>query len=176
MRVFGFVVLGLVVLVITVVGIGYSLPVKHTATRERSYAAAPSAVFAVITSPADFPRWRRGIDSVELLPDQDGRKQFREIGGDGKIAFVVEEAVPDRRLVMRIADKTLPFGGGWTYELTPTANGTSLRITEDGEVYNPLFRFMSRFVFGHHRTIEQYLADLEKALGPAPTATRSSGN
>ncbi len=29
---------------------------------------------------------------------------------------------------------------------------TSLRVTERGEVYNPGFRFLSRFVFGHHRS------------------------
>lgn len=174
MRILGFAFLALVVLVVAVVGIGYLLPVKHTATREQSYAASPSTVFAAITTPAAFPRWRRGLESVELLPDENGRKKFREIGSDGKITFLVEESVPDRKLVMRIADKSLPFGGSWTYELSPAPSGTLLRITEHGEVYNPLFRFMSRFVFGHARTIEQYLADLEKAVA-APTATRSSG-
>jgi hypothetical protein len=77
---------------------------------------------------------------------------------------VVEQSVPNQRLVTRIADKALPFGGSWTYELTPTQTGTSLRVTENGEVYNPVFRFMSRFVFGHQRTMDGYLADLEKRL------------
>jgi uncharacterized protein YndB with AHSA1/START domain len=156
---------GLAIVVLIVAGIGYTLPVKHSATRERTYAAAPSAVFATITTPADFPKWRRGLKRVEQLPEENGKRMFREIGGDGEIAFRIEESVSDRRLVLRIADKSLPFGGSWTYELTPAADGTTLRITEDGEVYNPLFRFMSRFVFGHHRTIENYLADLEKGLG-----------
>ena len=59
---------------------------------------------------------------------------------------------------------SLPFGGSWTYELIPTAGGTMLRITEDGEVYNPLFRFISRFVLGHYKSIDQYLDDLERRL------------
>ena len=37
-------------------------------------------------------------------------------------------------------------------------------ITENGEVYNPLFRFMSRFVFGHTATIDKYLEDLGQVL------------
>lgn len=57
----------------------------------------------------------------------------------------------------RIADKDLPFGGTWTYEVNRLPSGATLKITENGEVYNVLFRFMSRFVFGHHATIETYL-------------------
>jgi hypothetical protein len=76
--------------------------------------------------------------------------------------------VPPRRMVTRIADPDLPFGGGWTFELEPAdgpQGGTSVRITEDGEVYNPVFRFVSRFVLGHTRSMERYLADLQAQAG-----------
>ena len=65
---------------------------------------------------------------------------------------------------MRIADPELPFGGTWTYELKPEGTGTRLVITERGEVYNPIFRFMSRFVFSRTATMEKMVADLEKAI------------
>ena len=42
---------------------------------------------------------------------------------------------------------------------------TIVRITEDGQVYNPVFRFMSRFVFGHARTMDAYLRALGRAAG-----------
>jgi len=66
----------------------------------------------------------------------------------------------------RIADTELAFGGSWTYELarTPTG-GTSLSITEDGEVYNPIFRFMSKFFFSPVATIEKVQRSLAKKLG-----------
>jgi len=63
--------------------------------------------------------------------------------------------------VVRITDESLPFGGSWPYELEPGAAGTRLAIREEGEVYNPVFRFMSRFVMGHHSTIDQYLEALQ---------------
>jgi hypothetical protein len=44
-------------------------------------------------------------------------------------------------------------------------DGAALRVTEDGEVYNVIFRFMSRFVFGQTGTIERYLKDLGKKFG-----------
>jgi hypothetical protein len=72
----------------------------------------------------------------------------------------VTERQPPRRLVTRIADQSLPFGGTWTYELTPAGSGTRLTITEHGTVFNPVFRFMSRFVFGHAATIERFLKDI----------------
>jgi hypothetical protein len=73
-------------------------------------------------------------------------------------------------LVVRIADPKLPFGGTWTYEIAPIPKGSSLRIREDGEVYNPLFRFLSRFVFGHSATIDAYLKSLAKKFGEPPQA------
>ena len=46
--------------------------------------------------------------------------------------------------------------------MTPDQSGSLVRITEDGEIYNPLFRFMARFIFGHEGTIASYLLDLDK--------------
>ena len=70
--------------------------------------------------------------------------------------------VANERLVTRIVDRDLGYFGSWTYEFLPTESGTRLRITKNGEVPNVLFRFMSRFIFGHTATMESYL----KALGP----------
>lgn len=168
MKVLLIVVVVLVVVVLVVVGIGYALPVKHTATREKVLRADTAAVYGAIATPSEFPQWRRGVKSVDILPSVDGKPSFREHGGVGDITFVVDEAVPGRRLVNRIADKSLPFGGSWTFELSPASDGTLLRVTENGEVYNPVFRFVSRFIFGHHRTIDQYLADLETRVTAAP--------
>ena len=65
----------------------------------------------------------------------------------------------------RIADRSLPFGGTWTYEITAEAGGSALRITEEGEVYNVIFRFMARFVFGYTATMEGVLRDAGRRFG-----------
>lgn len=154
----------LVLLIAIVVGVGYALPVKHRASRSARYSATPDVVFGIISNPVAFPEWRSRVKSVESVTRPDGRFSFREIGSDGTITYVVEEATPSVRLVTRIDDKSLPFGGQWTFELAGSAGGTTLVITEDGEVYNPLFRFMSKYVFGHHATIDTYLKDLGRKL------------
>jgi hypothetical protein len=69
-----------------------------------------------------------------------------------------------RELVGRIADdeRKLPFGGTRTYKIEPSTDGAccTLTITEDGEVYPPPFRFMSKYFFGHAATMEKCLKNL----------------
>lgn len=158
-------ILGILALVVLgVVAIGYMLPQNHSVSRERTFPATAETIFTQINNPAAYPEWRTGVTRVEILPPVDDLVSFRESGSDGDIVFVIEIVEPLRRVVTRIADKSLPFGGSWTYELMPAAGGTMLRITEDGEVYNPLFRFISRFVLGHYKSIDQFLDDLERRL------------
>jgi len=72
---------------------------------------------------------------------------------------IVERQAP-ARLVTRI-EPGHPFGGTWTYEI---AGDGTLTITERGEVYSPLFRFLSRFVFGQTATIDAFLDRLSQRL------------
>jgi hypothetical protein len=160
-------VLGAVLLI--VLAVGWSLPVKHRASSEGTFRSSPQSVYKLITDVDRFPEWRSSVKRVERVPDSAGKKRFREIGGDGTILYEIDSAVPDQRLVTRIADRSLPFGGSWTYELIPRGDSTTLRIIEDGEVYNPIFRFVSRFIFGHTATIEKYLADVLKATDTPST-------
>jgi hypothetical protein len=150
------------VLVVTVVAIGAMLPVGHRAAREAVYPAPRDSVFALITGIERFPEWRTGVQRVERQPSDSGAIRYVEFGDDGAIPYEVVESVSGRRHVTRIAGEGLPFGGTWTFELADAPAGTRLRITEDGEVYNPLFRFASRFILGHHHTIERFLADLRE--------------
>jgi uncharacterized protein YndB with AHSA1/START domain len=143
---------------------GYALPVGHVASRTATLSQPVDRVYAALTDIASYPQWRSDVKSVEVLSAAPPRR-WREHGGNGDITFEVAEAQPPMRLVTRIADRDLPFGGTWTYELMAEGNGTRLTITEHGEVYNPIFRIMSRFVFGHTATMDQFLADLKKHLG-----------
>ena len=154
---------GLGAVVLAVVAFGYALPVAHVATRDASLPATPDRVFAAITDVEAFPKWRSDVEGVEITA-RTPHLQWRERGSDGTIAFEVQESQPPRRHVTRIADRTLPFGGTWTFTLEPSGGGTKLTITEHGEVYNPLFRVMSRFVFGHTATIDRYIEGLRLYL------------
>ena len=172
-------VLVIAVLVASIVAIGFALPEKHVAARTARYRASPAEVWTAITDVSAFPSWRRDVKSVEQLEPVNGHPSWRELGSDGAITYRVVASTPPSpgptgRLVTRIADETLPFGGEWEYEVSPDGTGSRLTITERGEVYNPFFRFMSRFVFGHTMTIDAYLRDLRSRLGE-PDSAESGG-
>jgi uncharacterized protein YndB with AHSA1/START domain len=158
------VVLGLAAFVGLLALIGTFLPKGHRASRTAVYPASPATVFGTISDFARFPEWRSDVKTVELLPDDGHGTCFREHGKQGTVSYRVEAREPDSRLVTRIDDLSLPYGGTWTLEVKPVPEGTSLTITEDGEVYNPLFRVLSKVVFSPYTTIDTYQADLRKRL------------
>lgn len=168
MKIVLLVLLTLLLLVALVTAIGYMLPQGHRASRTATYAATPADLFAIVSDFSRFPEWRSGISRVELLPDDGKGARFREHGAHDVIAYRVERIEPPSTLVTRIDDPSLPFGGTWTLDLAAVPEGTTLTITEDGEVYNPLFRFLSKTVFSPYTTIDAYHADLASRIAAHP--------
>lgn len=150
--------------------VGWTLPQGHHVSRTATIAAAPAQVFAIISDVSKYAEWRGDVTQVEVLPDDGRGTRFREHGPSGPVVFRVELIEAPQRMSVRIDDPGQPFGGTWTYELKPEGEGTSLTITEDGEVYNPLFRFMFNFVFSKTKTLETYLAALQKRVSGGPAS------
>jgi uncharacterized protein YndB with AHSA1/START domain len=156
---------GLGALVLLVVLIGLFLPVRHTATVARDLAASPEEVWEVITGVEQFSEWRPGVTRTERVEPIGGWPAWREEGPDGALTFAMAAVEPRRRLVTEIVGEGLPFGGRWTYLLEPTGTGTRLTITEDGFIYHPVYRFVSRFFLGYESTALAYLDAVEVRLG-----------
>ncbi|MGA2741934.1 MAG: hypothetical protein ABSG65_31405 [Bryobacteraceae bacterium] len=152
-------VAALVVLIGLAALVGAALPLRHHASRKARFRVSPEALYAVIAGPPD---WRTGVKRFGILPDKDGRRQWwEEDSHSQKIVYELVEDVAPKRIAVRIADRNLPFGGTWSFDIAPVQGGGSeLRISEDGEIYNTIFRFMARFFFGYTASIEGYLRDL----------------
>lgn len=165
-----FIALGIVVgLVATVAAIGALLPRDHVAAVDARIAARPDDVWRALTDRDAFPQWRPKLDRVEPLPDVNGHTSWREVSGRESIDYVADVADAPSRLVTRIASDGLPYGGAWEYRLAPDGDGTRVRIVERGAVYNPIFRFVSRFVMGHSATMRAQLVALGARFGQAVT-------
>ena len=158
----------LIVLCVAVVWfMGYRLPQNHSVSVERELAYPVDKVYGWVSTPVTYPKWRSGVQKVEMLPDSEKMQRFRETGLHDEITYVVEQNVPNKLYVTRIAQQGLSYGGAWTFEFEPTAKGTLVRITEDGEVYSPFFRFVSHYIMKPTGSINTYLKDLDKKLaGP----------
>lgn len=153
----------LVLLVVGVVVIGAILPKRHVVVRSAIFKASPEKLFALIAGNQD---WRPDVKSCELISGDDGKQFQRETSKHGEtILYQLQESRPPLAIQRRIATENLPYGGTWSF-LLETANGeTRVRITEDGEVYNPVFRFVSKLVLGETATQDAYLKAMAKAVG-----------
>lgn len=144
--------------------LGSALPRAHVAARQAVINAPPHSLYPVLVTPEMYPEWRSGITRVDRL-DSD---RFTEHGPDGPMTFRVLDRTPNSRLVVAVDDPEQPFTGTWTYELEESGTGgraTRLRITERGEVPNPIFRALARVMMSPGDTIEMFLRDLGRRYG-----------
>lgn len=148
--------------------VGLFLPKGHIAARSVSYAASPDAVWALVADWEARSSWRAGIRSVERLPDRNGHQVWRERSRRGAVASEVIAFEPARRrMVTRIVDESA-FGGTWTWQVEAEGAGSRLSITEDGAIYNPVFRTVARLFLDMRSTMDGLHRDLRARLGEPP--------
>jgi uncharacterized protein YndB with AHSA1/START domain len=143
--------------------VGMTLPQNHTASRSVHFQASPDSLWQIITDVEQYPSWRNDVDSVQRI--EGAHLAWREVSGQDRMTYEAGAFEKPSHFVSRITDKGLPFGGSWDYRIEPDGAGSKLTITENGEVYNPIFRFVSRYVMGHTATMDKYLAALAAKTG-----------
>jgi len=164
----------LVGLLLVIAVIGAMLPRDHVATMTATIAGAPDKVWAVLTDVATYPTWRSEVRKVDVLST--APLTWKEHTTQGDMTLATEIFEPPSRMVGRIQDRNMPFGGAWEYRITPVDGDpgkSRVTITERGWVSNPVFRFMSRFVIGHYSTLDSYLKSLGRKFGTDVTPVRA---
>ena len=136
----GIAVAGLAAVAAIIAIVGTRLPREHVASRTLRVGRTPEEVWPVL---------------VRLM-------------ASSSVPTDILENNPPRRLVSRVKDTEKMFGGTWTITITASPTGSTLTITEDGWVGNPIFRFVSRFVMGHHATMDGMLKQVAKRFGEQP--------
>ena len=129
-----------------------------------------AAVVAVIAAiGATLPRNHVASRSLALRrPAEEVWPAIVQARAASGVPVDVVESDPPRRQVTRVKDTEKMFGGTWTITITPSPTGSTLTITEDGWVGNPIFRFVSRYVMGHHATMDGRLKQVAKRFGEQP--------
>jgi len=165
---------GLVGLVALTALIGAFVSRDHRATSTISLRQPPDSVWKVIRNLGDITSWWPAMQTVERLPDRDGHEVWRQKMSGFDVPIIVLESAPPRRLVTQI-DPTADgaFGGTWSYELASDGTGTRISVTEAGWISNPIFRFMSRFLFGYYGSLDKYLKALGSRFGETVQPTHS---
>ena len=123
-----------------VTAVGSRLPRTHKASRTLRVRRTPAEVW-----PAIMQATQASDVPVDVLENQ-----------------------PPHRLVTRVTEKEKNFGGTWTIAIAARPDGSDVTIAEDGWVANPIFRFVSRFVLGHHATMDGVLTQVAQSLNEKP--------
>ncbi len=138
----------------------------HVVARRWNSSHPPEMLWQVITDYPSVPTWHAQVKSVERLPDHNGHQVWREFHRPNvPLQFESTVSDPPWRLTRTILDEKKVFFGSWEFELTPTPTGTTLVITEHGEIPNPFFRGIFRLSMNPALSIEKYLRALATRMG-----------
>jgi uncharacterized protein YndB with AHSA1/START domain len=162
------VVLGAAVALIALMAlIGLLVSREHRATSTITLRQPADSVWKVVRDLGGVTAWWPEIKESVRQPDKDGREVWRQKMSGWDVPLIVIESTAPRRLVTQIDTSAGgSFGGTWTYELTPhSGGGTTISVTEAGWIGNPIFRTLSRFVFGYYGSLDGYLKALGKRFG-----------
>lgn len=170
-----FIVLGAVLgLVALIALIGAFVPRDHRATSTITLRQPADSVWKLVRALGEVPNWWPAVNESVRQPDKKGQEVWRQKMSGWDVPLIVIESAAPRRLVTQIDTSAGgAFGGTWTYELSPESGGTRVSVTEAGWIGNPIFRFLSRFVFGYYGTLDGYLKALGKKFGEDVLPTHS---
>ena len=156
--------------------VGLFVSRDHRATSTITLRQPADSIWTVVRDLGGATAWWHEMQESVRLPDKDGHEAWRQKVGGFDMPLVVLESEAPRRLVTKIdSPPGASFGGTWTYELTTDAGGggTRVSVTEAGWIANPIFRFLSRFVFGYYGTLDGYLKALGTRFGETVTPAHS---
>lgn len=142
-----------------------TIPANQTHTRTIALKQTPDAIFALLSDVEGMPKWNRHLEKVELLPPIEGKPATRQtFTGNMQMTIVTSESAPPSRLVRSMGDIGGPFVGSWSYQITPTPEGSQVALTEDSEMKNPFARMAVKF-FGPTKYMDEHLEDMAKHFG-----------
>jgi uncharacterized protein YndB with AHSA1/START domain len=154
--------------------IGAFIPRDHRATSTVLLHQPPDSVWKVVRDLGGVTTWWPDMTQAERLPDRNGREVWRQKTGGFDMTLLVTESQGPARLVTEIdAPAGAAFGGTWSYDVAPADGGTRISVTEAGWIANPIFRFLSRVVFGYYGTLDDYLKHLGRRFGEEVTPVHS---
>ena len=152
-------------IVVAVYAVGARLPRDHLASVRAHFHQPPDSIYHALVEVVGISHVARGGQARRTVARsgrpsdmaRDGELRRRGFLGDGHRA--TQSARHDdreyRSRIRRSVDLPDP----------PDSVGTTVSITEEGTVDNPFFRFLSRYVFGLHASMEGLLTALGRRFG-----------
>lgn len=139
------------------------LPVRATGSRSFEFRRQPDQLWALLADVGKLPTWNPQFASVEVITPTTWRAQLRN--EKTPVVFHTVESVRPSRIVYRIANPDdTGFGGRLIFEISASAQGSRVLITNESEVYSPFQRFLRHIVLGPESFINETLRALRRLL------------
>lgn len=145
---------------------GSFLPATHQASITVTVAMPREKVWALIDDVSAFPTWMPDITKVEMLPERDGHRVFRQT--QGRNSFVLEETVkePPSLVTRTITDDNNMFTGSWEHRLEEVDGGrTKITVIENGTVNSAIPRAIMKLAVGHDFYLKKFAELLKSKCG-----------
>ena len=81
-----------------------------------------------------------------------------------QMTIITSESTPPKHLVRSMGDNSGPFEGSWTYDISPTADGSQIVLTEQMTMNNPCFSLMAK-LFSPTKYMDKHLEGMAKNFG-----------
>lgn len=149
--------------------VGASMPEDKTLVCTLTLHQPPQAVYAAIADIKAWPTWDKGVNAVEVLPPTEGRETLRMHMGRNRMVVVRTRNEPPRLHEMTVRDEGAGiFSGTWTHDITPTAEGCTVTLTEHGRIHKTIPRAMARRLFDPATYLKRHLKVLAAKFGEEP--------
>jgi uncharacterized protein YndB with AHSA1/START domain len=140
---------------------GYSLPVEHQISLSKHFDKTPDELWRVLIDYRKYAEWRENVYEV-LEQESSGYDAWKEVDAEGhSIKYQITTHSPGTKLVVETTSAEESYSGSWAFDLIPDDNGTTLKITETGRIYNLFFRVIAHFNAGYSSDIETWMRSLE---------------
>lgn len=147
--------------------IGRSLPVGHVNTCVLTINQPIEKVYETIADVPAWPTWDPGVNRVEeTAGPADGVFRGKMFMGRNVMGVESRRVSPPMRHEITVEDLAAKiFTGVWRYELTPTANGCTVKLVEDGKIHSPIPRAMARKIADPKLYMKRHLKMIAKKFG-----------
>ncbi len=130
----------LILLILSIYGIGSTLPIEHSASLEKVFSTSPQTIYSVIRDFKQYPSWRPNLKNIEEISSTSWKEtdSYNEI-----LTYSFVQDQKNEKIESKIMDENKPFSGSWAFEIIPFYSGTELKITETAK---SILRYFASFL------------------------------
>jgi uncharacterized protein YndB with AHSA1/START domain len=166
------IILSVFLAIATVGFIGFSanLSKNYHVEAEAVYDRPSAMVWDVMTNYETMPTWSPTIAKTESLGMKDGKPAWHLELKDGHFMDVrVEESIKEKLFKSTIIDTNTPYEGTWIIAIEAISDKkTAVKLTEEGKIKSPFWRFIIHYFVGQDAMIKQTLTSTGEELAKRP--------